>query len=115
MRKLASPQPLAVRLQLTSGDSVSVGRFGRLLLQSPLQVLRYSISRHSHWLSREVRISRLDLHLGVPQQLADHRQALIVTFAGQFSIQMTMERCGHLFPSPEHQKAMTMVEAKLLG
>jgi len=26
-----------------------------------------------------------------------------------------MERYGHLFPSPDHQKAMAMVEAKLLG
>jgi integrase len=39
----------------------------------------------------------------------------IMTFAGQSSIQMTMERYGHLFPSPGHQKAMAMVEAKLLG
>lgn len=35
--------------------------------------------------------------------------------AGHSSIQMTMERYGHLFPSPDHQKAMAMVEAKLLG
>ncbi|WBQ11346.1 site-specific integrase [Hyphomonadaceae bacterium ML37] len=39
----------------------------------------------------------------------------IMTFAGHASVQMTMERYGHLFPSPEHQKAMAMVEAKLLG
>ncbi len=39
----------------------------------------------------------------------------IMTFAGHFSIQMTMERFGHLFPSPDHQKAMAQVEAKLLG
>lgn len=39
----------------------------------------------------------------------------IMTFAGHSSIQMTMERYGHLFPSPDHQKAMAMVEAKLLG
>jgi integrase len=38
-----------------------------------------------------------------------------MTFAGHSSIQMTMERYGHLFPSPDHQKAMAMVEAKLLG
>jgi integrase len=39
----------------------------------------------------------------------------IMTFAGHPSIQMTMERYGHLFPSPDHQKAMAIVEAKLLG
>jgi integrase len=39
----------------------------------------------------------------------------VMTFAGHSSIQMTMERYGHLFPSPDHQKAMAMVEEKLLG
>jgi integrase len=39
----------------------------------------------------------------------------IMTFAGHSSVQMTMERYGHLFPSPDHQNAMAMVEAKLLG
>lgn len=39
----------------------------------------------------------------------------VMTFAGHSSVQMTMERYGHLFPSPEHQKAMAMVEEKLLG
>lgn len=39
----------------------------------------------------------------------------VMTFAGHSSIQMTMERYGHLFPSPDHQKAMAVVEAKLLG
>jgi integrase len=39
----------------------------------------------------------------------------VMTFAGHSSIQMTMERYGHLFPSPDHQKAMAMVEAKLLS
>ena len=39
----------------------------------------------------------------------------VMTFAGHSSIQMTMERYGHLFPSPDHQKAMAIVEAKLLG
>jgi len=36
-------------------------------------------------------------------------------FAGRASVQMTMERYGHLFPTPDHQKAMAQVEAKLLG
>jgi integrase len=39
----------------------------------------------------------------------------VMTFAGHASVQMTMERYGHLFPSPDHQKAMAEVEAKLLG
>ncbi len=39
----------------------------------------------------------------------------VMTFAGHSSIQMTMERYGHLFPSPDHQHAMAQVEAKLLG
>jgi hypothetical protein len=26
-----------------------------------------------------------------------------MTFAGQASVQMTMERYGHLFPTPDHQ------------
>lgn len=39
----------------------------------------------------------------------------VMTFAGHSSIQMTMERYGHLFPSPDHQNAMAEVETKLLG
>jgi integrase len=39
----------------------------------------------------------------------------VITFEGHSSIQMTMERYGHLFPSPDHQNAIAMVEAKLLG
>ncbi len=39
----------------------------------------------------------------------------VMTFAGHASVQMTMERYGHLFPSPDHQNAMAEVEARLLG
>ncbi len=39
----------------------------------------------------------------------------IMTFAGHSSVQMTMERYGHLFPSPDHQRAMAEVEARVLG
>jgi len=39
----------------------------------------------------------------------------VMTCAGHSSIPMTMERYGHPFPSPDHRKAMTMVEAKLQG
>ena len=39
----------------------------------------------------------------------------VMTFAGHASVQMTMERYGHLFPSPDHQRAMAEVEVRLLG
>ena len=39
----------------------------------------------------------------------------VMTFAGHRSIQMTMERYGHLFPSPDHQRGMAEIEARLLG
>ncbi len=39
----------------------------------------------------------------------------VMTFAGHASVQMTMERYGHLFPSPEHHRGMAEIEARLLG
>lgn len=39
----------------------------------------------------------------------------VMTFAGHASVQMTMERYGHLFPSPDHQKAMEQVEQRMFG
>ncbi len=39
----------------------------------------------------------------------------VMTFAGHSSVQMTMERYGHLFPSPDHQRAMEQVEQRLFG
>ncbi len=39
----------------------------------------------------------------------------VMTFAGHSSVQMTMERYGHLFPSPDHQRAMALVEQRVLG
>jgi integrase len=39
----------------------------------------------------------------------------IMTFAGHSSVQMTMDRYGHLFPSPDHQRGMAEVESRLLG
>ncbi len=39
----------------------------------------------------------------------------VMTFAGHSSIQMTMDRYGHLFPSPDHHRAMAEVETRLLG
>jgi integrase len=39
----------------------------------------------------------------------------VMTFAGHSSVQMTMERYGHLFPTPDHQKAMALVEQRVLG
>jgi len=37
----------------------------------------------------------------------------VMTFAGHSSIQMTMDRYGHLFPSPDHQRVMAAVEQRL--
>ncbi len=39
----------------------------------------------------------------------------VMTFAGHSSVQMTMVRYGHLFPSPDHQRGMAEIEARLLG
>ena len=39
----------------------------------------------------------------------------VMTFAGHSSVQMTMERYGHLFPTPDHQKAMALVEQRVFG
>lgn len=39
----------------------------------------------------------------------------IMSFAGHASVQMTMERYGHLFPTPDHQRAMAQVEERLFG
>lgn len=39
----------------------------------------------------------------------------VMTFAGHASVQMTMERYGHLFPSPDHQKGMALVEQRVFG
>lgn len=39
----------------------------------------------------------------------------VMTFASDSSILMTKELYGPPFPTPDHRKAMAMVEAKLLG
>lgn len=39
----------------------------------------------------------------------------VMTFASNSSILMTKELYGPPFPTPDHRKAMAMVEAKLLG
>ncbi len=39
----------------------------------------------------------------------------IMTFAGHASVQMTMERYGHMFPTPCHQQAMAQVEQRLFA
>jgi integrase len=39
----------------------------------------------------------------------------IMSFAGHASITLTMDRYGHLFPSPEHHAGMGDVERRLLG
>jgi len=39
----------------------------------------------------------------------------VMTFAGHSSVQMTMDRYGHLFPTPDHQRGMAEIETRLLG
>ena len=39
----------------------------------------------------------------------------VMTFAGHSSVQMTMDRYGHLFPSADHQRGVAEVEKRLLG
>lgn len=39
----------------------------------------------------------------------------VMIFAGHASAQMTMQRYGHLFPTPDHQKAMAQVEGRLFA
>ena len=39
----------------------------------------------------------------------------VMEFAGHSDYRMTMERYGHLFPSPEHHDGMASVESRLLG
>ena len=39
----------------------------------------------------------------------------VMVFAGHASVQMTMERYGHLFPTPDHQRGMAQVEQRLFG
>jgi integrase len=37
----------------------------------------------------------------------------VQTFAGHASLQVTMDRCGHLFPSDDHRKAMNQIASGL--
>jgi integrase len=39
----------------------------------------------------------------------------VMTFTGHSSVQMTMDRYGHLFRSPDHQRGMAEIETRLLG
>lgn len=39
----------------------------------------------------------------------------VMTFAGHSSTQMTLDRYGHLFPSPDHQRGMAEIENRLFG
>ena len=39
----------------------------------------------------------------------------VMTFAGPSLVQMTMERYGHLFPTPDYQAAMALVEQRVFG
>jgi len=39
----------------------------------------------------------------------------IQTFAGHSSLQVTMDRYGHLFPSDDHKAAMDAITGELMG
>lgn len=39
----------------------------------------------------------------------------IQTFAGHNSLQVTMDRYGHLFPSDDHKAAMDAIAGELMG
>jgi hypothetical protein len=39
----------------------------------------------------------------------------VQTFAGHSSLQVTMDRCGHLFKSDDHKKAMDAIAADMFG
>lgn len=45
---------------------------------------------------------------------ADMKPKTVQTFAGHKSLQTTMDRYGHLFPSDEHQAAMDLIAASLI-
>ena len=45
----------------------------------------------------------------------DFSAKAVMEFAGHSSINLTMDRYGHLFPSPEHHASMAEVEVRLLG
>jgi integrase len=46
---------------------------------------------------------------------ADLKPKTVQTFAGHSSLQVTMDRYGHLFKSDDHQKAMDMIAADMFG
>ncbi len=41
--------------------------------------------------------------------------SILEVIAGHASVQITMERYGHLFPTPDHQHAMAQVEQRVFG
>lgn len=92
---LAFPAPYGGILQHTKTQA----RF-RKLLEKVDVTMRWHDLRHfavSRWIEQSFSIKDM------------------IAFAGHSSIQITMERYGHLFHSPDHQKAMATAEAKLLG
>jgi len=46
---------------------------------------------------------------------ADLKPKTVQTFAGHSSLQVTMDRYGHLFKSDDHKKAMDMIAADMFG
>jgi integrase len=55
-------------------------------------------------------------HYGISLWIeADLRPKTVQTFAGHSSLQMTMDRYGHLFKSDDHKKAMDAIAEELTG
>jgi integrase len=46
---------------------------------------------------------------------ADLKPKTVQTFAGHSSLQVTMDRYGHVFKSDDHKKAMDMIAADVFG
>jgi integrase len=85
-----------------------------------------SVAVHSNILKR--RFKPLCRKIGIEMRWHDLRHFAVslwieqgfsiketMSFAGHSSVQMTMERYGHLFPSPDHRQGMAEVEARLFG
>jgi integrase len=129
---IGEPKSAAGRRDIPAGPMV-ISTLKRWRLQCPKGELGLvfpnrdgSIAIHSNTLKR--RFKPLCRNLGIEMRWHDLRHFAVslwieqgfsikevMTFAGHSSVQMTMERYGHLFPSPDHRQGMAEVEARLLG
>ena len=46
---------------------------------------------------------------------SDRNSGMLGTIAGHSSLQVTMDRYGHLFPSDDHKAAMDAIAGELMG